>query len=75
MAENGITVVVCPECGHIYKHYSNLYGKVCICCGYIMETDFIPKTCRDNIKKKEEMKEKVLKHIKKKILENINANR
>jgi hypothetical protein len=70
-----LTAISCPKCGHIYKHYDNLYGKVCIYCGYIMESDFIPKMCRDNIQKKEEMKEKVLSHIKKKILEKINADR
>lgn len=73
MVDN-IVNVMCPKCGHIYRHYDNLYGKMCIHCGCIIDIDFKPKTCRDNIKKKEEMKEKVLEHVRKKILEKMYAH-
>ena len=60
-------IAICPECGFEYKHFLNLYGKVCTRCHCILKSDFEMKCVKDNKEKKEELLKQALEQIKKNI--------
>ena len=55
--------MICPNCGHDYNHSPGLFGKVCMYCQYVIESDFELDIQKMNRIKFEELRRKAISQI------------
>jgi len=64
---DGLDKISCPGCGHDYEHLPNIFGKVCIRCGYVMDSDYEFPVQKQNRIRFEEMRRKAIEQITRKL--------
>jgi predicted nucleic acid-binding Zn-ribbon protein len=65
--------VECPECGHVYRDHSNIWGKTCYRCGTVISPKKMPKMVEENAKRAALWKEQVRESMRRRFKEQVNA--
>jgi len=60
--------IICPNCGHVYKKHSNIYGKTCSYCFFNIEAELEVEVVKKNKEKKQNLVKKAKKAVRKKFL-------
>ena len=59
---------ICKKCGYSYDNQSNMYGKICVCCGSFIEPEEIPHFVAKNSEIDNSYKNKAINKVKEKLL-------
>ncbi len=60
--------ITCPSCGHNYINHDNLFGKICMHCGFFIESGFELPMVKENKQKHSKCLEEARESIRRKFL-------